>query len=191
MQLSIIYLVLDAPQIHHVQEYSSTPCHEPRPPALQIRTYLLPLLNAILDECLTIHPIAVRNLEIALVAFPWYNLWLYTITSTSLSFHVPEHFSFLFLILFLILTSLSLWCRAQALHCSALDFSSCSTRGLVFEAHRLSCPTAGGILVPNQDQIPFPCNGRQILNHKINRQVPLSPSYYPHCYLTLTIIIVS
>ena len=99
------------------------------PTSIQIRTYLLPLLNAILDDCLTIHPIAIRNLEIALVAFPWYNLWLYTIPSTSLSFHVPEPFPFFFFIFSFDFDFTESLLPRQALHRGAPDFSSCSTRG--------------------------------------------------------------
>ena len=31
--------------------------------------------------------------------------------------------------------------------------------------HRLSCPEAGGIVVPDQDRNHVPCIGRWILNH--------------------------
>ena len=69
----------------------------------------------------------------------------------------PKNRSFLgHLFFFLIyLTVLGLGCSTWALCCCKQAFSSCSKRGLlsgqvgsVAVAHGLSCPTAGGILVP-------------------------------------------
>ena len=68
----------------------------------------------------------------------------------------PVQFAFLFFFLFLATRGLC-----------------CSTWPSLVVGHGLSCPGAGGILVPQSELEPmFPYNGRWILNHWTTREVP-------------------
>ena len=56
-----------------------------------------------------------------------------------------------------------------------MGFSSCGLQapehaGSVVVAHRLSCPAACGITVPNRDQTCIPRIGRPILSHWTTRE---------------------
>ena len=57
-----------------------------------------------------------------------------------------------------------------------------------YQAHKLSCPAACGILVPQPRIEPTsPCAGRQILNHRTTREVPHEPLFVTRLNLTLSL----